>query len=74
MSQDLLRIKYVKSAIGYSPDQRHTLHSLGLRRLNQVVEKPNTPAVRGMVYKIRHLVEVEGHGQLNGADIQGLSE
>lgn len=54
-----LRIKWVKSAIGYASDQKATIRSLGLRRLQQVVEKPDTPAIRGMVQKVRHLVQVE---------------
>ncbi len=54
-----LRITYVKSCIGYPRDQRDTLRSLGLRRLHQTVEKPDTPSIRGMVNKIRHLVRVE---------------
>jgi large subunit ribosomal protein L30 len=55
----MLRITYVKSAIGYRQDQRDTLRSLGLRRLHQTVEKPDTPSIRGMINKVRHLVRVE---------------
>jgi large subunit ribosomal protein L30 len=55
----MLRITYVKSGIGYPRDQRDTLRSLGLRRLHQSVERPDTPSVRGMVAKVRHLVRVE---------------
>jgi large subunit ribosomal protein L30 len=54
-----LRIQLVRSTIGYRQDQRDTVKSLGLRRLNQVVERPDTPIVRGMVFKVRHLVKVE---------------
>lgn len=54
-----LRIKWVKSFVGYSQDQRDTIRALGLRKLNQVVEKPDTPQIRGMVKKVHHLVEVE---------------
>lgn len=54
-----LRIKWVKSFVGYSQDQRNTIRALGLRKLNQVVEKPDTPQIRGMVKKVHHLVEVE---------------
>ena len=54
-----LRIKYVKSSIGYSADQGHTIRSLGLRRLGQSVERPDTRDVRGMVHKVRHLVKVQ---------------
>ncbi len=54
-----LRITYTKSAIGYAHDQKATIRSLGLRKLHQTVEKDDTPAIRGMVYKVRHLVTVE---------------
>jgi large subunit ribosomal protein L30 len=54
-----LRITYKKSTIGYSKDQKETVLALGLRKLNQVVIKPDNPAVRGMVFKVQHLVKVE---------------
>jgi large subunit ribosomal protein L30 len=54
-----LQIKYVKSAIGYSVKQKRTVEALGLRRLGQVVEQDDTPVIRGMVHKVRHLVEVQ---------------
>ncbi len=54
-----LRIKLVRSPIGYSIRQKHTVKALGLRRLNHVVERPDNPAVRGMVNKIPHLLQVE---------------
>ena len=54
-----LRIQYVKSSIGYNSRQRRTIHALGLRRLGDVVEQADTPAVRGMVNKVQHLVQVE---------------
>jgi len=53
-----LRITYVKSFIGYRSDQVQTVRSLGLRRLGQTVEKPDTPDVRGMLHKVAHLVAV----------------
>jgi large subunit ribosomal protein L30 len=53
-----LRITYVKSVIGYRSDQGQTVRSLGLRKLGQTVEKPDTPDVRGMVHKVQHLVAV----------------
>ena len=56
---DRLRITWVKSTIGYRESQRATIRSLGLRRLNQTVERPDSPVVRGMVHKVRHLVRVE---------------
>jgi large subunit ribosomal protein L30 len=54
-----LRIKLVRSTIGRPADQGRTVASLGLRRLNSTVERPDNPSIRGMVQKIRHLVEVE---------------
>lgn len=54
-----LRITWVRSAIGFAPDQRATVRALGLRRLHQTVEKVDSPAIRGMVTKVRHLVRVE---------------
>jgi large subunit ribosomal protein L30 len=53
-----IRIKWVRSAIGCTQDMRATVRGLGLRRLHHVVEREDTPAVRGMIYKVRHLVEV----------------
>lgn len=53
-----LRITYVKSAIGYRADQGTTVRSLGLRKLGQSVDKPDTPDVRGMLHKVAHLVAV----------------
>ncbi|MDA2913976.1 50S ribosomal protein L30 [Acidobacteriia bacterium AH_259_A11_L15] len=55
---DRLKIKWVRSGIGCPENQRATIRGLGLRRLNQVVERPDTPAVRGMVKKIPHLVTI----------------
>lgn len=52
-----LRIKQVKSGIGAPKDQRATLQALGLRHQRAVIQKDN-PAIRGMIFKIRHLVEV----------------
>jgi len=57
-----LRITYKKSMIGYSRDQRQTVWSLGLRKLNQSVIKPDNPGIRGMIFKVRHLVAVEEVG------------
>lgn len=55
----LLRITYIKSVIGYNQRQRETIRSLGLRKLHRVVEREDTPSVRGMVHAVRHLVKVE---------------
>ena len=55
-----VRVTWVKSAIGYDRRQRSTLKGLGLLRLQQTVEVPDQPAVRGMIAKVLHLVRVEG--------------
>jgi large subunit ribosomal protein L30 len=57
-AKKLLRIKQVRSAIGRPPNQHEVLRGLGLRRMHQVVERQDTPAVRGMVNKVPHLVEL----------------
>jgi large subunit ribosomal protein L30 len=54
-----LRVTYVKSAIGYNVKQKQTIEALGLRRLQQVITHPDTPAVRGMINKVSHLVQVD---------------
>lgn len=54
-----IRITLVRSTIGRPPDQEATVRSLGLRKMHQTVERPDTPDVRGMVNKVRHLVSVE---------------
>ena len=53
-----IKIKLVKAGIGCPGKQRKVIHGLGFRRLNQVVTRPDTPEIRGMIFKIRHLVEV----------------
>lgn len=53
-----LVITWRKSAIGEPEDQRATVRSLGLRKLGQTVEHDDNPVIRGMVHKVRHLVEV----------------
>lgn len=55
----IVRIKLVKSPIGYSQRHKGTIRALGLRRMNQVVEHVDTPTLRGMLYKVNHLVEIE---------------
>ena len=54
-----LRIKWIKSDIGYAGEQRRTLRALGFHRLNETVEHEDSPPVRGMISKINHLVKVE---------------
>lgn len=54
-----LRITYVKSAIGYSVTHKKTIRALGFRRLNQTVEREDSPALRGMLYQVNQLVRIE---------------
>lgn len=53
-----IKIRQVRSGIGTKRGHREVLRSLGLRRIRHVVERPDTPAVRGMVKKIPYLVEI----------------
>ena len=59
MSEHKLRITWVTSDIGCGRDQKATIRALGLHRLNQTVMHEDTPSIRGMLFKVRHLVEVE---------------
>ena len=54
-----LRITWVRSQIGYSQDQRRTIRALGLKRLRHTVEHEDSPTIRGMVHKVRHMLAVE---------------
>lgn len=54
-----LRVTLVKSPIGYSKDQKATVRALGLRRVNQIVEHNDSPAIRGMLNKVVHLIKIE---------------
>ena len=55
---DTIKIRLVKSSIAVPKKLKAVLRGLGLRRINQVVEKPDDDAIRGMVAKVPHLVEV----------------
>jgi large subunit ribosomal protein L30 len=55
----ILRVKYVRSAIGRPKDQKATIRALGFRKLQQTVEHQDHPAIRGMIRKVTHLVQVE---------------
>lgn len=55
----ILRITYIRSAIGYSVKHKATIRALGFKRLNQTVEKVDNLALRGMLIKVNHLVRVE---------------
>jgi len=54
-----LKVTLVRSTIGFNETQARTVEGMGLRRLRHTVELPDTPATRGMIHKVRHLVEVQ---------------
>ncbi len=54
-----LRITWTKSAIGYAERQKATIRALGLKRIRHSVEHDDTPSIRGMAHRVRHLVTVE---------------
>ncbi|MBN1887458.1 MAG: 50S ribosomal protein L30 [Thermoflexales bacterium] len=54
-----VRITLVKSPIGYAEGQKRTVRTLGLHRMNQTVEQPDSASLRGMIAKVSHLVSVE---------------
>lgn len=54
-----IKVKKIKSAIKRSQKQKRTLEALGLKKIGQVVEHKNTPAILGMIAKVLHLVSVE---------------
>ncbi len=58
-AEKTLRITWVRSDIGYTKDQKATVKALGLRRLHQTVEHKDTPALRGMLNKIIHMLKIE---------------
>jgi large subunit ribosomal protein L30 len=60
MSKGKIRVKQIKSEIGFARDQRATLRGLGLRRIGAEREIEDSPAVRGMINKVKHLVQVQG--------------
>jgi large subunit ribosomal protein L30 len=55
----MLRIKLVRSPIAHNKRNRATVEALGLSKMNQVKELPDNPAVRGMVFKVKELLEIE---------------
>lgn len=54
-----LRIKLVRSPIGYSQRQKRTVRALGLRKMNQSIEQDDNAVIRGMIARVSHLVSVE---------------
>jgi large subunit ribosomal protein L30 len=59
MADRTLKVTQVRSTIGFNRKQRDVARSLGLRRIRHTIEVPDTPEVRGMILKVRHLVVVE---------------
>ncbi len=59
MAEKMLKITLVKSTIGSLKDQQDTVKALGLHKTNSTVEKPDNECIRGMLFKVRHLVKVE---------------
>jgi ribosomal protein L30, bacterial/organelle len=53
-----IKIQYYRSSIGYSKKQKEIVRSLGITKLNQTVERPDTPAMRGIVAKVPHLLRI----------------
>ena len=53
-----IKIKQTKSRIGAPKDQKRTLDALGLTKMNRVVEREDSPAIQGMIRKVRHLVTI----------------
>lgn len=59
MADKTLRVTQIKSAIGYKKDQAATLKCLGLGKIGRTVEQVDNESVRGMIFKVKHLVKVE---------------
>lgn len=59
-NQGTVRIKWIRSGIAFNRKQAEVVRALGLRRLQHVVERPDTPVVRGLIAKVPHLIEVVG--------------
>lgn len=58
MATKTIKIKQVKSAIGYHVSQKKTVKALGFHKMNQILEKNDTPQIRGMISKVSHLVKI----------------
>jgi large subunit ribosomal protein L30 len=59
-AQGTVRIKWIRSGIGFTYHQKRIVRSLGLKKLNQEVERPDTPQIRGLVAQVPHLVKIVG--------------
>lgn len=58
-AEKMIKITQVRSAIGLPKDQKATVRALGLKRMNDTVEQADTPVIRGMIFKVKHLVRVD---------------
>ncbi|HXX71213.1 MAG TPA: 50S ribosomal protein L30 [Candidatus Acidoferrum sp.] len=58
-----MKIRWVRSFIGCPRSMRETIRGLGFRRMQQLIERPDTPETRGMIAKVHHLVEIEDSGK-----------
>ena len=54
-----IKIQYYKSMIGYSKKQKAVIKSLGITKLNQTIQRPDNPSMRGMVEKVPHLLRID---------------
>ena len=59
MSDKKIKVTLVRSTIGFNETQAKTVQGMGLRKIRHTVELPDTPETRGMILKVRHLVEVQ---------------
>ena len=59
MKTNKLEIKQIKSAIGYNVKTKKTLQALGIKKLNHKVVKNDSPSIRGMIHKVKHLIELK---------------
>jgi large subunit ribosomal protein L30 len=59
MADKKIRVTLMRSVIGEKPKTRATVEALGLKRIRHTVEHVDTPGLRGMIHKVRHLVDVE---------------
>ena len=59
MKNNKLEIKQIKSAIGYNIKTKKTLEALGIKKINHIVIKNDSPSIRGMIYKVKHLIEIK---------------
>ncbi|MFB3886859.1 MAG: 50S ribosomal protein L30 [Thermodesulfobacteriota bacterium] len=66
-TEHTIKVKWVRSAIGKPANQKKTIRGLGFKRLHQTLTLPDRPAIRGMIHRVNHLVDVwEGSERENG--------